>query len=120
MNLSVADGCTPIKRLKNVRQVRLVNSNPTVLNRDTDFSVAEVPGFFTERTNTDPAILTAILSRIHDQILQTARKRVEIAHHARQIGLDVLLNLETASRISAAVFSTNQLTMSESSRGCKM
>src|SRR5271156_1674909 len=66
VNLRVADGWTPIKRLENVRQVRLVNSDTTVLNGDTDFSVAEVPRFFTKSTNTDPARRTAILSRIHE------------------------------------------------------
>src|SRR6266536_2161672 len=85
VNLRGADRWTAVKRLEDVREIRLVDPDAAVLNRDLNFPVACLSRCIEQGTDADPVALSTVLDGIPDQVLQTVRESRQIAHDRGQI-----------------------------------
>src|ERR1700675_2617565 len=81
---------TAVKRLKNVLQLRAMNTDSAVLNADRNF----LPIFRRLQAGGDAnaAIDSTVLDRVGDEILQATAHGKQIPEHARQVWVNDLFN----------------------------
>ena len=92
----------PIKRLKNMPQ--FLGSYPNSAIRDADLNF--LPGHSMlgkPRLNSYPFLFAAVFQCVGNQILHALRKRREVAHDLRQVGLDLLFHVKSRRSISPNV-----------------
>ena len=85
--------------IKNVRNVVLVDTHPPVGNADLNF-VFHLIGFcrppFDAYPNSNPSFVSAVFQRIGDQVLQTLRKRKQVARHLWEVFRQIFLQAKAS------------------------
>src|SRR5882762_6950846 len=92
MNLRGADAGTTVKRLKDMTEVRAVDSDTTICNGDPNLIFRSNPSAGHKCPDGNMRVVATIFHCIADQVLQALRHPRRVSHDHGDVGLDASLN----------------------------